>query len=325
MSKAQAGTLVVAFILMRLATGYHFFTEGMAKHEPGFTSEHFLRAAKGPLADKFKSYAPGPHRMYELLWQPKQWDTATEEQEGDQEPRAPYADWADQIRADWKSQHDAFVAAAAKNDEAREQAEKVHESAVAGLNDYLKSIEEDIEEFQHSLWRLEELKRTVHNEGGALPYQDDRIAEMERESLAAVRPWVAEVKAIEDSYHEELMQLAGDDAPMTAIQEAVNPPTKIDHVNTAVKWVVLGAGALLFVGLFTRVAAIVASLFLASVIASQPPWVYGADTTYLGYQLVEITALLAIAAIGAGRWWGLDGVLWGLCGLCCGKKKTAEE
>ncbi len=43
-----------AIVLLRLAIGFHFFNEGTAKLRSGdFASEHFLRAARGPLAPMF--------------------------------------------------------------------------------------------------------------------------------------------------------------------------------------------------------------------------------------------------------------------------------
>jgi uncharacterized membrane protein YphA (DoxX/SURF4 family) len=65
-------------------------------------------------------------------------------------------------------------------------------------------------------------------------------------------------------------------------------------------------------GLFTRVAAVVGALFLLSVMASQPPWVAGANAMFFYYQLVEFAALIYLAAIGAGQWAGLDFIIQGL-------------
>jgi len=58
--------------------------------------------------------------------------------------------------------------------------------------------------------------------------------------------------------------------------------------------------------------------FLASVVASQPFWVPGAQSTY--DQWVEIAALLALAALPIGGWSGLDYFLKSWCPRagCCG-------
>ena len=78
--------------------------------------------------------------------------------------------------------------------------------------------------------------------------------------------------------------------------------------------------ACLILGLFTRPAAILGALFLASVCAAQWPLSQGAAPIY--NQLVEMLALLALAAIGAGQYMGLDYFLGGLKNLCCPAKRA---
>ena len=78
----------------------------------------------------------------------------------------------------------------------------------------------------------------------------------------------------------------------------------------------------MILGLFTRLASLVGALFLLSVMATQPPWVAGANTTYFFYQLVEVAALLLLAATSAGRWAGLDGFFGTMWSLCFGKTKS---
>jgi len=71
---------------------------------------------------------------------------------------------------------------------------------------------------------------------------------------------------------------------------------------------------------FTRVAAIAGAVFLASVCAAQWPGYSGAIPIY--YQAVEMLALLVLAAVGAGRFLGIDYFFGGLKALCCPPKKT---
>jgi uncharacterized membrane protein YphA (DoxX/SURF4 family) len=66
----------------------------------------------------------------------------------------------------------------------------------------------------------------------------------------------------------------------------------------------IGVGSCLLLGFFTRLASLAGALFLSAVIASQPPWVPGAESTI--YQTVEFAGLLVLAGTGAGRWLGLD-------------------
>ena len=50
----------VALMLLRVAVGYHFFKEGAAKVQDGFTAEYFLASAKGPLAPYFHGMLDDP-------------------------------------------------------------------------------------------------------------------------------------------------------------------------------------------------------------------------------------------------------------------------
>ena len=75
-------------------------------------------------------------------------------------------------------------------------------------------------------------------------------------------------------------------------------------INTMVKWTVILVGVFLVLGLFTRFWSVVGVGFLCSVIASQWPGWTGSEATY--YQVVELCALLVLAATNAGRFAGLD-------------------
>jgi uncharacterized membrane protein YphA (DoxX/SURF4 family) len=87
-----------------------------------------------------------------------------------------------------------------------------------------------------------------------------------------------------------------------------------------VPWFDVTIGVCLILGLLTRAAAILGALFLASVCASQ--LAPGALPIY--NQAIEMLALLALAAIGAGRFLGLDAICCGLKAICCPGKKTGE-
>jgi hypothetical protein len=58
--------------------------------------------------------------------------------------------------------------------------------------------------------------------------------------------------------------------------------------------------------------------------STQPPWVPGAETTYVYYQLVEVLALVVLIAMAAGYYGGLDYVIRGLRLRCCPPKKKIE-
>ena len=68
----------------------------------------------------------------------------------------------------------------------------------------------------------------------------------------------------------------------------------------------MAVGGCLVIGLFTRLAASVAALFLLSVICHSAPLDFGCDEPVFGYQIVEMFALFALATTTVGRCAGLD-------------------
>ena len=66
-----ATATVVLLVILRLAIGWHFFKEGVSHHtDPAWSSEGFLRQAKGPLADMYQSVLPDFHGWNRLMLAP---------------------------------------------------------------------------------------------------------------------------------------------------------------------------------------------------------------------------------------------------------------
>jgi uncharacterized membrane protein YphA (DoxX/SURF4 family) len=95
---------VLALVALRAGIGWHFFQQGVEKYEnPKFTSEPFLRQAKGPFAGFYRAMIPEFHGF----------DDAMDELLGDNQPeikdvRAVLADknnplnaWVDRVKQDW--------------------------------------------------------------------------------------------------------------------------------------------------------------------------------------------------------------------------------
>ncbi|QDU88779.1 hypothetical protein Pla175_21620 [Pirellulimonas nuda] len=300
----------LALLLLRLALGVHFFNAGVEKLS-GFSSEGFLLAAKGPMALTYQSFAAGEHDWRALLSAPRQLPA-------DAEAGPAHGDWSHRVKTDWTQMRDDFVASAELSEEQTKRAEEIVKKSFGQLDAYLAGVEDAISEYRYELWKLAELKQSPA--AGELPYVNDRIADATSSTRNTPRPWVNEVAAIETQMVNQLRVIA---APTPAIDAALDPAIPLDSVNTVVTWTVLSVGVMLFIGLATPVAALVAALFLLSVMASQPPWVAGAEASFFYYQLVEVAALLAVAATGAGKWAGLDGVFRSLCSGCCRKAPDA--
>lgn len=93
----------------------------------------------------------------------------------------------------------------------------------------------------------------------------------------------------------------------------VKPTTQLYWINTIVPYFDITIGALLLLGLFSRVASLAAAGFLLGIIATQPLWVQGHDPKII-WNMVEFGALLVMAATVAGRFGGLDYFLYRMFG-----------
>jgi uncharacterized membrane protein YphA (DoxX/SURF4 family) len=353
--------VVVAIVLLRVVTGWHFYREGTKKLaynastgelSVAFTAEPFLRLAVGPFADRIKGDLPDFHQWETLLVVPrsaseaaefseerKKWDgeyarrvkAATDKEETppvEFPPVGPIAEWAKQIDTDWKRMVAVFNELPGLTDEQQAAAMDALHHRRQQLADYLGAEEPAIAEWQHELSRLKAWEDGADAE--SLPFQAARIAEKKTETAATAAAWVAQVRELEAGLREDLRavltpeQSLNDEFVEQTYDTIADPKERELHrLNVAVTCLLIGVGACLMLGLFTRLAALGGIAFLTMVVAAQPPWVAGAEPTY--YQLVEIAGLLVLLSAGAGRWLGLDFILRALFRRCCGRTGTVKS
>ena len=144
-----------------------------------------------------------------------------------------------------------------------------------------------------------EAKTKIVSEVDSLRQQTDTIT---KDRYRKTQGWIREVAAIWDALENEVDSLAVD-RPATLTPLKIHRPfdqasSKLKVINQFIPWFDVTVGFLLLIGLFTRVTAIAGGTFLASVIATQPPWISGAKTVY--YEAVEMFAMFLLAAISAG-------------------------
>jgi uncharacterized membrane protein YphA (DoxX/SURF4 family) len=343
-SRRQLGTFaVVALVLLRLATGWHFYREGSAKvvydkseerFDIDFSAEGFLSQAKGPLADLYQSSLPDGHDWKAMLAHPRQdqplseeeaaadakWQKEFNEQKAkaeaakepppvDFKPSLPYARWAKRVTDDWQQTLDRVSGLPGVTDDQRTAMRAALAARKKQLAEYLETQAEPILEYQHELSRLEALqeKPEARPDAKGAPFVQQQVAVNTTKTSRDPLPWVRQVETFERDYLSDLRAiLRGNEATADAADKALAPSheREMRTINLAVTILTLSVGICLLLGLFTRLAAVVGALFLLSVIASQPPWVNGASPTY--YQTVECAALFVLAGTGAGRWAGLD-------------------
>ncbi len=90
-------------------------------------------------------------------------------------------------------------------------------------------------------------------------------------------------------------------------------------------------GIMLLLGLGTRIAALGGAVMLFNFYMAMPPWpgvpaAPGPEHSYvINKNLIEVIALLGIAVMPTGSWFGVDAILARLCGGCCKRKSETVE
>jgi uncharacterized membrane protein YphA (DoxX/SURF4 family) len=334
---------IFALVLLRLVVGWHFFREGMDKvvYDPHdgelrmkFSASGFLSGAKGPLASLYLANVPDGHGWRELLASPRQNEKPTEAQSTEQAtwqadyekrraeaqakgeplpvefpPAAPYRDWAERIKADWRNLIDELKAVTAIADEQEKKADAALQARLQQLADYLASQAEAIAEYRHELWRLDNWRKSP--ESGQVPFVDERIATKTSETAKTPATWVSAVETFEANLRSDLdavltKEQRAEAITTAAVEDALSDPrqTRLKTINVVVTILTIGVGVCLLLGIFTRLASFVGALFLLGVILSQPPWL--PDSIDTMPNIIEFAALLVLAGTAAGRWFGLD-------------------
>ncbi len=129
----------------------------------------------------------------------------------------------------------------------------------------------------------------------------------------------APIKGMEAELKEKAQEI------LTTEQLAMGPvpepwtPLRITDTLTIAGLTVLGS--LLILGLFTRFAAVAAAFMLFNFYMAMPPWpgvpeIPGPEHSFIvNKNLIEVFALLGLAALPTGKWFGLDRIV-----RCCGTK-----
>jgi uncharacterized membrane protein YphA (DoxX/SURF4 family) len=318
---------VLLMVALRVAIGWHFFQEGLShKNDPKWSSEGFLRQAKGPLAEFYRERLPSFHGWDHRLMTPMSGDEAppaaavegpdegasasAPKQKPKPESSPVFGAWYSAAIRDWANRRKEIADFYAFTDEQMKQSDELLKTYSDRLGNLLIGYEADIRAYRHNLDRNHELA----TEAGAnnIPNRLARVEKREKnpvgEQGATIdsnpAEWRKEAEALEASFEKDVDSLATD----AQRKAGPAPPTQTDlkKLDTVIPWVLLVGGACLVSGLFTRIAALVCALFLGSVILSQPPWIPGSITMLFNYQLAEFIALLVLASSHVGRWGGLD-------------------
>jgi uncharacterized membrane protein YphA (DoxX/SURF4 family) len=343
-------------VLLRLAIGWHFLFEGLEKvatycpsaprvnrtayGEPlwgpthpeagakpksaarAWSSETYLRAARGPFAEYFLELAGDPLDRVEVL-------PRTEKEPNDRAHlRLPPG-----LEKDWRAYFDALVEHYHIEGKQLGRLEKALDQRKAVTVLWLEkgtthvvrttrfgnaTIDQDVPVAR--LIREYKEKRAQLDNASSPRDQEELQSEGEKLRL--------ELRAAADSQTDEMKKAL--DPVITSAQRAEHGPLpepvvrhvgdwdRLDWIDFVTRWGLVVMGGCLLLGLFTRTACVAAALFLLSLYLSLPPFPWlppnpraEGHYLYVNKNLIELLALLALATTRSGRWLGLD-ALWPL-------------
>lgn len=174
-----------------------------------------------------------------------------------------------------------------------------------GENEVVERRKGKIELYQRKL-RLYE----VTLEKAQTEFQHEHLEKQWNEIQQMRAELVNPIKALEDEFLE-FAQKQLTTAQLTA-PPVGEPPKSTDNVDTLTIVSLTGLGVLLMTGLLTRVAAVLAAGMLLNFYLVIPPWPgvpqppSPEHSLFVNKNMVEVVALLAIAALPTGQWFGLD-------------------
>jgi uncharacterized membrane protein YphA (DoxX/SURF4 family) len=275
---------VLTLVLLRLGIGFHFFQEGYSKVRDGrFSSAGFLGAAKGPLANKYKSLLPDHDGRNRL---------DLETMEG--------------VLGGFK---EAAIAHYVFSDEQSQQLDEAMGDCLAQIKETHAQWEKELYEYRRGRERIRAMERDPSRKVASLRAQKDEIETkwnaLPKPALAAIDLAVSKLE-LETAGIATAQQMLG--KPLLNVAYPGEPAVSVRTVDRIIPIFDMAIGILLFVGLLTPLAAGAAALFLISVVLSQFPGYPGTQPTY--FQAVEALGCLVLATADAGRYAGLDFLPW---------------
>jgi uncharacterized membrane protein YphA (DoxX/SURF4 family) len=285
-------------VLLRIAIGWHLCYEGYNKlqsHWTGvkpFSSEMYLRNSTGPFREHFREIIHDFHGLDRL------------------DPSA--------LAAAWQQTLDDYAAHYNFNEEQRTQAQETLDQLKDRLNEYYGeggSLAVKIQHYRESVqeWEAEEGQKLPPAAWGA---HQARQSKLYKDQLELTAPAANLTKELENT----LQGLRTED--QTKIAEPSQPFQewpKLKQADTITMWGLFVFGALMMLGLFSRLSCLGAACLLALFYFSNPPWpgfpppaVTEGTYLYVNKNLIEMIACLMLATSPSGIWGGLDALVRGM-------------
>jgi uncharacterized membrane protein YphA (DoxX/SURF4 family) len=283
--------VLVALVILRLVIGFHFLGEGITKLDGSFSSAGFLANAKGPLAPRFQAMvwdAEGRHRLGMGYDDDKRLVIDVK----------PTQEAWESFRADVASHH-------RFDDKKKKESEEILKLYLAQYDWYVKTNRDDILNYFKELERRERQEQVAANqEVASLRQQGNMLASALRRDRAIL---LVGIEKMWSGLEHDLNNLAGDKNSSRqglALKKLGRQGLDSITMNKIIPCFDLVVGACLIVGLLVPVVSVAGALFLLTVVVSQWPGAVGAAPVY--YQVIEMSGLVLLAMMSAGRYAGLD-------------------
>jgi uncharacterized membrane protein YphA (DoxX/SURF4 family) len=285
----------VFLVLLRIAIGWHFLTEGLEKYESThhgkqpFSAEVYLRNATGPLAPHFRAMLPDPEGR-DLL-----------------DPAKLKDSWQENLQR--IAAHYRFI------DDQKAKVSDLLKQGEAWADVWFNAYDnkEAREKYLHELGTVEQTEQNPQS----LSFERERAWEARRALDADRRKLSAPLLEKGQELADAAKALATPEQQASAGAYSP-PPTFLDYANLLTTYGLIAIGGCLLLGFLTPLAALCAAAFLAMIYLSMPPWPGlppnpRAEGHYwiVSKNLVELIACLLVAVTASGHWFGLDALFFG--------------
>jgi len=295
-SRNYPGFLGALFlVLLRIAIGWHFLTEGVEKYDSTrygkqpFSAEIYLRNAVGPLAREFRGMLP------------------------DADGRATLDLTA--LKSSWSETHERIANHYGFTADQKSKAKALLEQGNTWADVWFNAYD-NREEREKYLSELKSVEQTERNPD-ALAYERERAWETRRTLEGDRRKLTAPLIAKGQELADAVVALKTPEQQASAGNYSA-PLDFLEVANWLTTYGLIAIGACLILGFLTPFAALCATAFLALLYFSIPPWPNlppnpKAEGHYwiVNKNLVELIACLLIAVTASGHWFGLDALFFG--------------
>ncbi|MCA9081196.1 MAG: DoxX family membrane protein [Planctomycetaceae bacterium] len=180
------------------------------------------------------------------------------------------------------------------------------------------AAEESRERTSVAYGKIQEYKDLLHEYEEALSrakidYQYDHASKLKTKLSILRNEVVGPVKTLDTELREEAFKLLS----VEQLAHGAMPmeDTPLWRASSKAMWGLLILGTLLIIGLGTRIAALAGAFMLLNFYLVVPPWPgvpqppSPEHSLIINKNLIEVIALLAIAAMPTGTWFGIDGLI----------------